>query len=53
MWELVFCEGIFCGVLFGGVVVGVLMLLREVENVVIVVIVCDCGDCYFLIGVFD
>lgn len=52
MCELVVWEGIFCGVSFGGVVVGVLWVVKANFGVVVVVIICDCGDCYFFIGVF-
>lgn len=52
MCELVVWEGIFCGVSFGGVVVGVLWVVKVNFDVVVVVIICDCGDCYFFIGVF-
>ncbi len=46
-------EGIFCGVSSGGAVAGALMLSKEVENAVIVAIVCDRGDRYLSTGVFD
>lgn len=52
MCELVVCEGIFCGVSFGGVVVGVLCVVCVMFGVIVVVIICDCGDCYLFIGVF-
>lgn len=45
-------EGIFCGVSSGGVMAGALRLSREVENAVIVAIVCDRGDRYLSTGVF-
>ena len=45
-------EGIFCGVSSGGVMAGALRLCREVENAVIVAIVCDRGDRYLSTGVF-
>ena len=44
--------GIFCGVSSGGVMAGALRLSREVENAVIVAIVCDRGDRYLSTGVF-
>ena len=53
MRELASREGIFCGVSSGGAVAGALMLSREVENAVIVAIVCDRGDRYLSTGVFD
>lgn len=45
-------EGIFAGVSSGGAVSAALRLSREVENSVIVVIVCDRGDRYLSTGVF-
>ncbi|MBS1214667.1 MAG: cysM, partial [Proteobacteria bacterium] len=45
-------EGIFAGVSSGGAVAAALRLSREVENAVIVVIVCDRGDRYLSTGVF-
>jgi cysteine synthase B len=46
-------EGIFCGVSSGGAVAAALQLSDEVENSVIVAIVCDRGDRYLSTGVFD
>jgi len=46
-------EGIFCGVSSGGAVAGMLRLSREVENAVIVAIICDRGDRYLSSGIFD
>ncbi len=46
-------EGIFCGVSSGGAVAGALQLSRQVENAVIVAIICDRGDRYLSTGVFD
>jgi cysteine synthase B len=46
-------EGIFCGVSSGGAVAAALRLSREVENAVIVAIVCDRGDRYLSTGVYD
>ena len=46
-------EGIFCGVSSGGSVAAMLRLSREVENAVIVAIVCDRGDRYLSTGVYD
>ncbi|MFP1683412.1 cysteine synthase CysM [Alloalcanivorax sp. C16-1] len=45
-------EGIFCGVSSGGAVAGALRLSEELENAVIVAIVCDRGDRYLSTGVF-
>jgi cysteine synthase B len=46
-------EGIFCGVSSGGAVAAMLRLSREVENSVIVAIICDRGDRYLSTGIFD
>ena len=46
-------EGIFCGVSSGGAVAGALQLSQQVQNAVIVVIICDRGDRYLSTGVFD
>ncbi|MBF1803740.1 cysteine synthase CysM [Alloalcanivorax profundimaris] len=46
-------EGIFCGVSSGGAVAGALQLSEELENAVIVAIVCDRGDRYLSTGVFN
>lgn len=46
-------EGIFCGVSSGGAVAGMLRLSREVENAVMVAIICDRGDRYLSTGVYD
>ncbi|PQA44064.1 cysteine synthase CysM [Amnimonas aquatica] len=45
-------EGIFCGVSSGGSVWAALELSKQVENAVIVAIVCDRGDRYLSTGVF-
>ncbi|MBA2409806.1 MAG: cysteine synthase CysM [Gammaproteobacteria bacterium] len=45
-------EGIFAGVSSGGAVAAALRLSAEVENALIVVIVCDRGDRYISTGVF-
>ena len=45
-------EGIFCGVSSGGAIAAALSLSREVENAVIVAIICDRGDRYLSTGVF-
>ncbi|HBA64696.1 MAG TPA: cysteine synthase B [Methylococcaceae bacterium] len=45
-------EGIFAGVSSGGAVAAALRLSEEVENSVIVVIICDRGDRYLSTGVF-
>jgi len=46
-------EGIFCGVSSGGAVAGALRLSAELENAVIVAIICDRGDRYLSTGVFE
>jgi len=46
-------EGIFCGVSSGGAVAGALRVSREVQNAVIVAIICDRGDRYLSTGVFS
>ncbi len=46
-------EGIFCGVSSGGAVAAALRLSQQVENAVIVAIVCDRGDRYLSTGVYE
>ncbi|MEL0166826.1 MAG: cysteine synthase CysM [Pseudomonadaceae bacterium] len=46
-------EGIFCGVSSGGAVAAALRISAEVENAVIVAIICDRGDRYLSTGVYD
>jgi len=45
-------EGIFAGISSGGAVAAALRLSKELENAVIVVIICDRGDRYLSTGVF-
>lgn len=45
-------EGIFAGISSGGALVAALQISQEVENAVIVSIVCDRGDRYLSTGVF-
>ena len=45
-------EGIFCGVSSGGSVWAALELSKQLENAVIVAIVCDRGDRYLSTGVY-
>jgi cysteine synthase B len=52
MRELARREGIFCGVSAGGAVAAALRLSAELENAVIVAIICDRGDRYLSTGVF-
>lgn len=53
MRDLAQKEGIFCGVSSGGAVAGALRLAQQVENAVIVCIICDRGDRYLSTGVFS
>ncbi|MDM9652736.1 cysteine synthase CysM [Pseudomonas sp. CW003PS] len=46
-------EGIFCGVSSGGSVAGMLRLSQQVENAVLVAIICDRGDRYLSSGVYQ
>lgn len=46
-------EDIFCGVSSGGAVSAALRLSEQVDNAVIVAIICDRGDRYLSTGVFD
>jgi cysteine synthase B len=52
MREMARLEGLFCGPSSGGAMWSALQLCREVENAVIVSIVCDRGDRYLSTGVF-
>jgi cysteine synthase B len=52
MRELARREGIFCGVSSGGSVAAALRLSAELEDAVIVAIICDRGDRYLSTGVF-
>ena len=45
-------EGIFCGISSGGATVAALRLSEELQNAVIVTIICDRGDRYLSTGVF-
>ena len=45
-------EGIFCGVSSGGAVAAMLRLSQEVENAVMVAIICDRGDRYLSTGLY-
>ena len=53
MKDLASKEGIFCGVSSGGSVAAALRLSKELENAVIVAIICDRGDRYLSTGVFS
>jgi len=50
--ELAIREGIFCGISSGGAVAAALKLSQQVEDAVIVTIICDRGDRYLSTGVF-
>jgi cysteine synthase B len=45
-------EGIFCGISSGGAVAAALQLSEQVNNAIIVAIICDRGDRYLSTGVF-
>ena len=45
-------EGIFCGISSGGAVAAALQLSSQVENAVIVTIICDRGDRYLSTNIF-
>lgn len=53
MRDLAQKEGIFCGVSSGGAVAAALRLNQQVENAVIVAIICDRGDRYLSSGLFN
>lgn len=53
MRDLATKEGIFGGVSSGGAVAAALQLAEEVENAVIVTIICDRGDRYLSTGVYN
>ena len=53
MRQLASQEGVFCGVSSGGSVAGALRLSQELENAVIVALICDRGDRYLSTGVFS
>ena len=45
-------EGIFCGISSGGAVAAALQISKQVENAVIVAIICDRGDRYLSTNIF-
>ena len=51
--ELASREGIFCGISSGGAVAAAIQLSQQLENAVIVSIICDRGDRYLSTGVFS
>jgi S-sulfo-L-cysteine synthase (O-acetyl-L-serine-dependent) len=53
MRDLARKEGIFCGVSSGGAVAAALHLSQQLENAIIVVIICDRGDRYLSSGLFN
>ena len=46
-------EGIFCGISSGGAVQAALTLSKQVQNAIIVTIICDRGDRYISTGLFN
>jgi cysteine synthase B len=50
--QLAAVEGIFCGISSGGAVAAALQLSKQLENAVIVAIICDRGDRYLSTDVF-
>ena len=46
-------EGIFCGISSGGAVQAALTLSEQVQNAIIVTIICDRGDRYISTGIFN
>jgi cysteine synthase B len=52
MRQLAQQEGIFCGVSSGGSVYAALRLAEQLENAVIVAIICDRGDRYLSSGIY-
>lgn len=50
--ELAAKEGVFCGISSGGAVAAAMKLSSQLENAVIVTIICDRGDRYLSTGVF-
>lgn len=46
-------EGIFCGVSSGGATLSAIRLSEQIENALIVSIICDRGDRYISTGLFD
>ena len=53
MREMAAKEGILSGVSSGGAIAAALRISAEVENAVIVAIICDRGDRYLSTGVYD
>ena len=50
--DLAIYEGIFSGISAGGAVASAIELSKQVDNAVIVTIICDRGDRYLSTGVF-
>ncbi len=46
-------EGIFCGISSGGAVYAALQVAKQIENAILVAIICDRGDRYLSTGVFN
>lgn len=53
MLKLARQEGIFCGVSSGGAVAGAITLAEQLDNAIIVAIICDRGDRYLSSGIFN
>lgn len=51
--ELARKEGIFCGVSSGGAIAAALQLSQQLQNALIVAIICDRGDRYLSSGLFN
>ncbi len=51
--ELAAKEGIFCGISSGGAVYAALQVAKQIENAILVAIICDRGDRYLSTGVFN
>lgn len=45
-------EGLFCGISSGGAVAAALELMKDLNNAVVVTVICDRGDRYLSTGVF-
>lgn len=50
--DLARVEGIFCGISSGGAVAAALELMKDLNNAVVVTVICDRGDRYLSTGVF-
>lgn len=50
--DLARVEGIFCGISSGGAVAAALHMMKDLNNAVVVTVICDRGDRYLSTGVF-